>query len=270
MRYIIAFILSWFGLSLAAQQSMDMVLAEEARLTPSVKTIFYRLGDKNIPLKVQQFGERTDLVFINLHDDETTAVEATRKVLEQDGGLLIEVENNLKRRISFRLGPVMYSVDPNRIFSKEGIKKSLEEKGRSNRIAVEEIEKLAERILQLIPDNATCVIALHNNTPDYFGALSYSAGNKKAKEALRVYINPHRDDDNFFLTTDTDLYEQLANKKYNTILQDNIRCTEDGSLSVYCGKKNIRYVNLETEHGKQDDYFEMMRSLLSVLPQPVR
>ena len=89
---------------------------EATRYTPSEKIIFYRLADKNLPLKIQQYGTRTDLVFINLHDDEYTSVDATKRILETEGGVLIEVENELKRNIQFRIGGLNYKVDPNRIF----------------------------------------------------------------------------------------------------------------------------------------------------------
>jgi hypothetical protein len=113
----------------------------------------------------------------------------------------------------------------------------------------------------LIPEKTECIIALHNNTPNLFSALEYTPGNKRAADSKKVYINPKEDTDDFFLTTDNPLYEKLADKGYNSILQDNKNCTEDGSLSVYCGKKNIRYVNCETEHGKTEQYYQMMKAL---------
>jgi hypothetical protein len=179
--------------------------------------------------------------------------------------MLIEIENNAQRNIRFRVGQYFYKVDPNRIFAKDGIKKSLEQLGRTSTRAIDEVEKFGQRIIQLIPAEAECIVALHNNTPDLFSALEYTPGNKRSVDTKKVYINPDQDADDFFLTTDKSLYEKLADKGYNTILQDNKNCTEDGSLSVYCGKKNIRYVNCETEHGKAEQYYEMMKALFSSL-----
>jgi len=230
------------------------------------KTIFYQLAQNTVPIKIQQYGDRTDLVFINLHDDELTSVEAAKRILEAQGGLLIEVENNAQRNIRFRLGQYFYQVDPNRIFSKEGITKSLEQLGRTSVRAIDEVAKLGQRIVELIPSETQCVIALHNNTPGYFSVTDYAPGNKRSVESKMVYINAEEDTDDFFLTTDNELFEKLADKGYNTILQDNQNCTEDASLSVYCGKRNIRYVNCETEHGKTEQYYEMMRALLAVIP----
>jgi len=245
---------------LHAQQSVEFTQPAESINTE--KTIFYNLAGSIVPIKINQYGERTDIVFINLHDDETTSVDAAKRVLEEAGGLLIEVENNVQRNIRFKLGNYFFTVDPNTIFSEEGIKKSLEQLGRTSRKAVDEVEKLGQRIIQLIPDETTCIISLHNNTPDLFSVIEYVAGNKRSVDSKKVYINTEQDADDFFLTTDNNLYEKLAGKGFNTILQDNKNCTEDGSLSVYCGRKNIRYVNCESEHGKTGQYYEMVKAIM--------
>lgn len=234
-------------------------------ITITEKTIYYKLAENTVPIRIQQYGERTDMVFINLHDDEMTSVDAAKRILEEHGGMLIELENNGQRNIRFRLGQDSYKIDPNRIFSKDGIRKSLEQLGRTSDKAIDEASKLGERILELVPAQAECIIALHNNTPGLFSAIEYAPGNKRAADSKMVYINPEQDADDFFLTTDISLYEKLANKGYNTILQDNKNCTEDGSLSVYCGKKNIRYVNCETEHGKSGQYYQMIQTLFAVV-----
>jgi hypothetical protein len=36
------------------------------------------------------------------------------------------------------------------------------------------------------------------------------------------------------------------------LLQNNENVTDDGSLSVYAGMKNIDYINIEAEHGKKE------------------
>jgi hypothetical protein len=245
------------------QESIEFTQLIEPRITISEKTIFYDLAGNIIPIKIQQYGEKTDIVFINLHDDEITSVDATKRVLEDYGGLLIEIENNAQRNIRFKLDRYFYQVDPNRIFSVEGIKKSLEQFGRISSKAVDEVEKLGQRIIQLIPKEAKCIIALHNNTADLFSVTEYAPGNKRSVDCKKVYINAGQDTDDFFLTTDNSLYDKLADKGYNAILQDNKYCTEDGSLSVYCGRKNIWYVNCETEHGKAEQYYEMMKALIA-------
>ena len=266
MRFIAIIILFNLSFLVSAQERTEIITVPEKTIySPVLKTIFYKLGEKTILLKVQQYGDQNKTVFINLHDDEAASVTATKRILEEKGGLLIEVENNQQRMIRFKTGHNFYSFDPNRIFSKEGLSKSLKETGKISPRAVAEIDLFAKRILNLLPEDPICVIALHNNTPDLFSSQSFAAGNERNRDARKVYINSEQDKDDFFFTTDTSLYEDLANKKFNTILQDNKNCKEDGSLSVYCGKRSIRYVNCETEHGKTEQYYEMMNTLISLL-----
>src|SRR4030095_7803235 len=153
---------------LDAQQSVKFTLPAATGISVTERTIFYKLAENIVPIKILQYGERTDIVFINLHDDELTSVDAAKRILETNGGVLMEIENNAQRNIRFRLGQYFYKVDPNRIFSKEGIKKSLEQLGKTSPRAIDEIEKFGQRIIHLLPAETKCVIALHNNPPGLF------------------------------------------------------------------------------------------------------
>jgi hypothetical protein len=221
-------------------------------------TIYYKLGNSTIQLKTFQYGNAKDLVMINLHDDETTSVIAARKLLEANGGLLIKIENGNKRNIGFRLSNRNYQFDPNRIFSREGIKQTLILLSRCDNASIIEVEKFANRILQLIPQKSSCIVALHNNGEDEFSITSYLPGNERKTDAKQVYVNSSEDADDLFLTTDSLLYLRLSAEKYNSIWQDNENATKDGSLSIYCGENGIRYLNCETEHGKTGQYLEMI------------
>lgn len=243
------------GFQAARSQSNTLT---EKKITPRENTIHYKLGNRVVSIKIFQYGDAKDFIMINLHADEITSVIAAHKFLETTGGLLIKIENDNKRNIRFGLGNQKYTFDPNGMFSKKGITKSLKEHGNSSDLAVIEIEKFAERILQLISENPSCIIALHNNTDGQYAATSYLPGNEKETDTKKVYINPLQDADDFFLTTDSILYQQLAAEKYNCILQDNENAGKDGSLSVYCGEKKMRYLNCETQHGKKEQYLEML------------
>lgn len=247
--------------SLAFLAPFEMSCAEN----PLSKTIFHTLGNTRIPIKIEQFGSRTDLVYINLHDDESTSVIATRKLLKEEGGILIRIENKGNRNLRFRMGDRWYEMDPNRIFSREGIAVFLRGSGQYNSRVVAEVEKLGQRILQLFPKDPLCIIALHNNTDGNYSINEYLPGKLRAQDASNVYINPRLDPDDHFITTVPELFNRLSEKQYNVMLQDNENCNQDGSLSVYCGNNGIRYVNLETEHGKIQEYTDMIRSLYNLL-----
>ena len=241
------------------------VPGDPARFVATEKTIFYKLGDRTIPIRVLQYGDVKNIICINLHDNENTSVEAARSVLELKGGTLIKIENNDQRVVRFKWRGVSYAFDPNRIFSRAGIEQTLKENKRTSQLAIEEIEKFAQRLLQLIPDNASCIVALHNNTNEAYSVRTYLSGNERKFDAKAVYADSLQDVDDIIFTTDSILYDKMANNGYNSIWQDNVHVRKDGSLSVYCGEKGKRYINIETEHGKFDQYAEMLTTLLAIL-----
>ncbi len=238
-----------------------------ATFTPAEKTITQKLGDKTVSIKVTQYGNTVNNCCINLHDDESTAVQAARAILEQKGGILIRIENNSQRMVSFSYRGISYTFDPNRIFSRRGIQLTLRSKGKVTIEAMDEVEKFANRLLQLIPDSASCVIALHNNTDGDYSVKTYQAGGTRQADAKRVYADSWQDIDDITLTTDEKLFNSMSGFGYNSILQDNVKVLRDGSLSVYYGEQNKRYINIETQYGKTNQYKEMLSKLLYVLDE---
>jgi len=255
----------FFSASLPAQTADSNQFTSKALFLPEEKTIFYRLGDKQVPLRIIRYGTKKDILCINLHDNEFTSVQAARSVLEETGGTLIKVENKQQRVIRFRLKGIPYGCDPNRIFSRVGIEETLRENGRVSRDAVEEVEKFAQRILDLIPDSTSCVVALHNNTEEAYSVKSYLPGGRKVRDARAVYADSLQDVDDIILTTDSMLYRKMAEQGFNSIWQDNERAEKDGSLSIYFGERKKRYINIETQHGKVAQYVKMFQKLVEIL-----
>ncbi|MGZ8541024.1 MAG: hypothetical protein ACXWV6_10285, partial [Chitinophagaceae bacterium] len=179
----------------------------------------------------------------------------------------IKLENNNKRNIRFRLDKKVFTFDPNRIFSKTGIERTLARFNSINDKAVQEVNKFAIHILKLVPKESNCVIALHNNDEGGLSIHGFLPGNQYEADAKKVYANDAQDPDNFFLTTDSLLFEQLSAEKYNIVWQDNLRVQQDGSLSVYFGEKNTCYLNCETEHGKIRQYADMLKASLKFIDQ---
>lgn len=238
---------------------------EDQKFSPSVQKIKLSLGSGFVPVTILKFGDATDLVFINMHDNEFTSVEAAKELLSERGGLLIKIENNKQRFINFKHNKRTYSFDANRIFSLEGIKQSLRERGRYSDAAALKIGSFADNLLSLIPQTANCVIALHNNFDGGFSIKSYIKGGDKQKNAIQAVEHKHQDADDIAFTTDPYLFEKMSGMGYNSILQDNINARKDGSLSVYFGERGKRYINIETEHGRDRQYVEMLSSLFKVL-----
>lgn len=249
-----------------AQPAGENLALSEARYIPLEKTIYYKIGDnKTIPIKLAQYGPANDIFCFNMHDNEFTSVNAARSVLELRGGTLLRIDNSAQRVIRFRIRGVQYAFDPNRIFSRAGIEQSLQENGRTSPLAIEEVEKFGKRLLELIPDSIACIIALHNNTEGAYSVKSYVAGGDRQKDARDVHAAAGQDPDDIFFTTDRDIFDNMAAAGYNSILQNNEKAKQDGSLSVYYGAKNRRYVNIETQHGRFGQYQQMLEKLLDIL-----
>jgi len=232
--------------------------AGEKALIPSIKSVFYQIGNRKIEVKISRYGNADNIVYVNMHDDEKTSIAATQRLLEKTGGLFIRIENNGLRNIQFKQGTHSYTFDPNRMFSRKGIHQTLMNHGRSGDAIISSIEKFGKWFLKLFPNDPDCIVALHNNTDGKFSVESYLSGNDRAGDALAVHINPRLDPDDFFLTTDSALFAKLAKGNFNIVLQNNKTAKKDGSLSIWCGEMNIPYLNCETQHGRMSAYSEMI------------
>jgi hypothetical protein len=211
--------------------------------------------------------EKKDIVYINVHDSEPTSVAAAKAILAYTGGTIIKLSNKGKRNIKFRLKNKTYSFDANRIYSRAGIEQTLRTTGRISKEAIDEIEKFGKRILQLIPDSTVCIVSLHNNTNGDFSIKNYLPKGDRHIDAKAVYVDSLQDFDDIALTTDSLLYLKMVENCYNAIWQDNMNARRDGSLSVYFGEKNRRYINIETENGKLILHIEMIKKLLQILDE---
>lgn len=261
----ILFILLFSGSLLA--QSVDPVIFSSPLYIPVEKTLNYTIGDKKIPIKILQYGDVKDFVCINLHSNENTSVTAAISVLEQTGGTLIKIENGRQRVIRFRLNGVSYGFDPNRMYSRIGIEQTLRDNRKISKVAIDEIEKFAQYILQFVDDSVGCIIALHNNTEEAYSVRSYLPKGNRVKDAKAVFADSTQDVDDIAFTTDSLLYKKMADFGFNSIWQDNENVKKDGSLSVYCGENNKRYINIETQHGKVNQYIIMLEKLLLILSE---
>lgn len=206
------------------------------------------------------------VLFLNLHRDEWTGLEAAARVGVP--GQLCWLEHPGGRNVHLRRENGIVSFDPNRMFSDVGLEHSMT--GLSDREApaatVAEVRHAVEKLTEAarLKDRAY-VIALHNNTDERYSALSYLPGAEYAQEADTVYLAPEGDPDDFFFVTDRRTFELLSGRTYAVVLQANSTATDDGSLSVYAATHGVRYVNVEAEHGHVDVQAAMLRQLIEAL-----
>lgn len=231
--------------------------SSSANYTAREKVYHYILGSTQVSVQVSVFGNRKNVVMLNLHDDEITSVEAARNVLKQSGGVLVNINNNYERLITFQFRGKSYVFDPNRMFTRIGIMADLVKQNNTcNLAAAKAIEGFAKFLLSKIPKTST-LIALHNNDQNNFSIGSYLVNEDHKKDVQAIFTNDTHDQDNFYLTTDRKLYNTLRGSGYNVILQHK-KAADDGSLSVYYGRRNKSYVNIEAEIGQVKQQEQMI------------
>ncbi len=245
-----------------AQPEILFAASGNTRLIAKEKIYYHTLGSTPVAVQVATYGDRRNIVMLNLHDDEVTSVIAARNVLQSTGGILVTINNNYERLVSFTLKGKTWKFDPNRMFSRDGIISDLlKHNQQSNLSAVKAIEGFAKFLMGKVPKTST-LIALHNNDQHNFSVISYKDNEKYSKSVQALHTNDDHDADNFFLTTDKKLYQSLRAAGYNVILQHK-RPADDGSLSVYFGRKNKSYVNVEAETGRVKEQEEMIVRIVS-------
>ena len=251
--------LAWVPLPFCSAGGQDEPLRAEIRRV--------KIGETKIGVAITE-KPRSQYVFANLHDDESTSVDAVQDVLNRSGGRLVELRHTGKRLVVFKLKGREFRVDPNRIFTPAGARKTLERQSTYSDEAAVAVKRFAEDLLNIYRiDRSAAVIALHNNPPGLYSALSYAAGGKYARDAGDVFIRDGSDPDDFFFVTERAVFDALKRKGYNVVLQDNRQVTDDGSLSVYCGKSNVRYVNVEADHGHRKEQTQMLLDLKLILDE---
>jgi hypothetical protein len=226
------------------------------------KVYHYILGSTQVGVQVSHFGDRKNVVMLNLHDDEITSVEAARNVLQQSGGVLVSINNNYERLVSFTLKGKTYQFDPNRMFTRLGIMADFVKQNKTcNQAAVRAIEGFAKFLLSKIPRTST-LIALHNNDHNNFSIYSYLKDEELKKDVQAIFSNDSHDVDNFFLTTDRKIFNSLRESGYNVILQHK-KADDDGSLSIFYGRRNRSYVNVEAETGQVKQQEQMIGRIVA-------
>lgn len=205
---------------------------------------------------------------LSIHDDENTAVEAFHNLPKEISFNLFEVSQtgNGKRKLLYRINDKIFDFDPNRIFSSEGINKSFGANYPNE--FKQDLEKFGKDLIKEFNSKNTnkYIIAVHNNTDGYDGENKTASiiHYKKDKNAKDVFKAKGIDPDDYFVVTEQEDFDKLKNLNKNVALEpDNPK--DDGSLSVYCKKNKIPYINIEAQHYHKDIQAEMMKIVFELL-----
>lgn len=274
---LLVLICSIFSLAYTTSQNTQM----------EVKAI--KLGDQNVHLKIYT-KPGNDVVYAHVHENEVAALEAGLIMLEKYGGKLITLdhspEGGKNRNVTFTYQKTMYKFDPNRIYTDDKSILSasisvIKGKGKVDDTIIALVKNLANEIwAELKTENF--ILAIHNNKntpaeyktkwlfwkhiePESFSIKSYIKSHDLSSDSNQscsdIYINPEVNNSEFFIVTQKDDFDKLVKKRYTVVLQ-NTKPIDDGSMSVYASTFDKRYINSEAKMGRVEEQVRMLEILM--------
>lgn len=212
----------------------------------------YPVNVGNTKVMVIQEKHGKGKAFIHVHQNETTALEAARTLIKQKGGSLLTLKHPGQRNIKFSMHHRTYEFDPNRIFTDQGIYKTLNMYGPYSKAAHTAVKRLAKQIICLLPKGK--IIAVHNN--ETFSLHDYLPGQNLAKDARKLHVNKHQYYRNFFIVTQKKEFKRLKSLQFNSVWQTKT-ASDDGSLSILLRRRN--YVNVEAGYDQLATQIRMLK-----------
>jgi len=223
-------------------------------------------NDTMTTFKLYKNNSDNKILFFNMHDNENTAAEAGQQIIKENGGTFCELVGKGTRLIQFKINDKSIFIDPNRIFTDEGIIANLELLNEYSNQAFLEIKSFSKQIIELLDfENHELVVGLHNNPKDSYSVYDYLGEGNEKQYAETVNFIPGTNPNNFYLTNSEKYYNILSKKGYNVILQSKTNPYNDGSLLDYCSKHNINFINLEVETGDLNSQLIMSKELYELL-----
>lgn len=200
-------------------------------------------------------------MFLVIHDDENTSTAVGYDAFESFDASLLELKNDGKYLFTLIRDTIEYLFNPNRVFSLNGIESTLLQYGPCCPYVVDEINLFAHQVAGaffLLPE---FIVALHNNRDGGFSIESYLTDSTLMAVADSVFVNPEKDPDDFFYVNDPDHFSYIRQKGYNVILQSAAILEDDGSMSIWCSRMGITYINIEAEHGRYEEQKQMLEDI---------
>ncbi len=226
--------------------------------------LYLSLGENRC--KLATIGNTKNIAaFVSLHDDENTSVEAFRSVQAKMPDItLYEISQSGDRLLRFKLNKKDFSFDPNRIFTNTGIQKTLEKyNGRTFPPAViQGVSRFSDSLLRTIRPAGFkgYIVAIHNNTNGNLSVSSY----QQSSDAAAVFASNKADIDDFLLVTSKKDFDYFKAQNINVVLQSE-KAEDDGSMSVYCQRNQIPYINIEAQHGHLQEQMQLMQAVYTYL-----
>ncbi len=249
------------------------------------------LGESTVYLHIFIATKPSDVVYAHVHENEVASLAAGLDMIKQYGGTIVSLshspEGKTNRNVNFKYQGSVYQFDPNRIYTEDDnrLKANITVvlgKGQVTHEVMNTVRNLANTITSRV-SQGKLIIALHNNRnvpaqvqrrwfrkdvidPESYNSTSYVMKCDHSSESNQscddIYINPKMNNSEFFITTQRNDFEMLSKKRITVVLQ-NQTPVDDGSMSVWAAKNNMRYLNSEAKHGRVKEQFTMLDALTS-------
>ena len=203
--------------------------------------------------------------FVSLHDDENTSADAAMAYLRRHGGRLVELRHGRGREIVIRRGGRLDRFDPNRMFTRTGLRGTLDYYHNLT-AANEAIACLfADKVAGYIGISASRpVVAVHNNSPGRLTIHDFMPGELYGAAAREVAIMADQDPDDFFFTNSEGLFQGITKRGYNAALM-RYHPPDIGSLGYLVNSLGGLYVLVEAERGRFRRQLQMLEALVPLL-----
>jgi hypothetical protein len=202
---------------------------------------------------------KSEIGLVALHENETTCIKAFDEQKSSTPFYLYQISHGNGRLIKFKHKSKDYFIDPNRIFTKNGIEQTLKKyNNKYPKDVYNLVKSFSDSLISkiIVKNKYNKIIAIHNNTDKGFSIFSFQ--NSKNKD--KININNLSDPDDFFLVTTSVDFEILKKNKKNVVLQS-INEEDDGSLSIFCQKNRIPYINIEAQNGHLKEQIKMIETI---------
>ena len=256
-------------------------------LNPVFKKI--PLGDQVVQLKIYQKPGK-NVTYAHVHENEEASLAAGLRMVGKYGGKLITLahstDGKTNRNVSFSYKKTVYKFDPNRIYTQDlnVLKNSIsvvKGKGKVDDEIIKMVKNLADQVWMELADSPF-ILALHNNKntpaeyklrwlfwkhiePESYNIKSYIKSQDQSSDSNKscadIYINPALNNSEFFIVTQREDFNMLVKKRYTVVLQ-NDKPVDDGSMSVYASGFGKRYINAEAKLGRIEEQTTMLEILL--------
>ena len=146
------------------------------------------LGETRVRIVVYEvrIKGKSPFVYFHPHENEHGSAVATRHMIHEAGGRLVEIRSEGDRLITFKLKGESYSFDPELMFTEVGLQSSLAHFAPIGQAPLTAVIALRNAVLKELEGGAKPIISVHNNDQTGVSVSSYQKNGMYSAHAAKV------------------------------------------------------------------------------------